>query len=87
MTNNIKLLVVKNGAASDMSGLVSKIKWAGRKGSSCRTLQVTFIDDDGYKHERTGIDVSQGHQCVFYWKNAELFRGIFMSQGSRKAKL
>ena len=86
MTNNIKLLVVKSGAAYDMSGLVSKITWSGRKGSSCRNLQVTFIDDDGYKHDRTGIDVEQGHQCVFYWKNKELFRGMFMKQEQSQKK-
>lgn len=86
MTNNIKLLVVKNGAASEMSNLVLSVTWAGRRGSSCRTLQVTFIDDDGYKHERTGIDVEKGHQCIFYWKNKELFRGMFMTQGQTKSK-
>ncbi|MCL1859033.1 MAG: hypothetical protein FWF92_07335 [Oscillospiraceae bacterium] len=86
MTNNIKLLVVKNGAAYDMSNLVSNIKWSGRKGSSCRNLQVSFIDDDGYKHDRTDIDVEEGHQCVFYWKDKELFRGMFMKQEQSKKK-
>jgi hypothetical protein len=77
---------VKDGATFDMSSLVSKIKWQGRKGASARTLQVEFIDDDGYKHERPGIDVEQGHQCVFYWKNEELFRGMFMSQEQSRKK-
>jgi len=80
MTEFIKLLVFKNKKAYDMSHLVSNIRWNGRRGASARTLQVEFIDDDGYKHDRTGIDVEQGHQCVFFWQGKELFRGIFMAQ-------
>ena len=68
MTDYIKLIVIKGGAAYDMSNLVSKVKWSGRKGSSSRTLQVDFIDDDGYKHDRTGIDRSEerrvGQECL-----------------------
>lgn len=86
MTSYIKLLVIKGGAAYDMSNLVSKVQWSGRKGASARTLQVEFIDDDGYKHDRTGIDVEQGHQCIFYWKGEELFRGMFMSQEQSRKK-
>lgn len=86
MTDYIKLIVIKGGAAYDMSNLVSKVKWSGRKGSSSRTLQVDFIDDDGYKHDRTGIDVEQGHQCIFYWKGEELFRGMFMQQSQSGRK-
>jgi hypothetical protein len=86
MTGYAKLLVVKNGAAFDMSGLVSKVKWQGRKGSSARALQVEFVDDGGYRHERSGIDVEQGHQCIFCWKNEELFRGMFMSQERSRKK-
>ena len=86
MTDYIKLIVIKGGAAYDMSNLVSKVKWSGRKGSSSRTLQVDFIDDDGYKHDRTGIDVDQGHQCIFYWKGEELFRGMFMQQSQSGRK-
>lgn len=80
MTEDMKLLVVKDGATFDMSRMVSTAKWQGRRGASARMLQIEFIDDDGYKHERAGIDVEQGHQCIFYWKNKELFRGMFVSQ-------
>lgn len=81
-----RLIVIKGKAAYDMSELVSKIRWSGRKGASARTLEVELIDDDGYKHTRSGINVSEGHQCIFYWDGKELFRGMFMtqSQSSRK---
>ena len=69
-----------------MSGLVSKIVWSGRRGAAARTLQMTFIDDDGYKHDRTGINVEEGHQCIFYYDNTELFRGMFMNQGQSASK-
>ncbi|MDR1753321.1 MAG: hypothetical protein LBR74_00215, partial [Eubacterium sp.] len=69
-----------------MSDLVSKITWSGRKGASARTLQVEFIDDNGYLHERTGINVEQGHQCIFKYKDVELFRGMFMTQAQSQNK-
>ena len=76
----INLIVVKSGQSLDMTQLVEKIEWRGRKGSSARTLNVTLIDDDGYRHARSGIDVEQGHQCVFSYDGKELFRGMFMFQ-------
>ena len=84
--DNMKMLVVKNGTTFDMSQLVSKVTWGGRKGAAARTLDVDFIDDDGYMHDRTGIDVEQGHQCIFIWKNEELFRGMFMTQSQSRSK-
>lgn len=78
--SGLRLVVVKGGDTYDMSELVSSVKWSGRKGSAARSLAVTFIDDDGYGHDRTGIDVEAGHQCIFYWKDKELFRGMFMRQ-------
>ena len=86
MTGDIRLIVVKDGGAFDMSGLVSRAKWQGRKGASARTLEIDFIDDDGYRHDRAWIDVEQGHQCIFHWKNEELFRGMFMLQEQSNEK-
>lgn len=84
--SGIKLIVVKGGTGYDMSELVSSVKWSGRKGSAARSLSVTFIDDDGYNHARTGLDVEEGHQCIFYWKGEELFRGMFMKQEQSRRK-
>lgn len=84
--SNIKIIVVKNGTGYDMSELVSSVKWTGRKGAAARSLDVTFIDDDGYGHTRTGLDVEEGHQCIFYWKGKELFRGMFMKQAQSRKK-
>lgn len=82
----IKLVVIKGQTAFDMTELVSSVRWTGRKGSAARSLSVTFIDDDGYGHDRTGIDVEEGHQCIFYWKGQELFRGLFMRQEQSRKK-
>lgn len=88
MLDGISLIIIKGERADDVSQLVEKIGWRGRKGSSARTLAVTMIDDDGYKHARSDIDVEQGHQCIFSYNGAELFRGIIMSQSqSNKKKL
>jgi len=78
--SKLSLIVIKSGNAFDMSNLVSSVTWSGRKGASARTISVTFLDDDGYKHERTGIDVEEDSRCIFLWEGKELFRGKFMKQ-------
>lgn len=76
----IQLLVVKDKKTIDMTNLVQSVRWSGRKGSSARTITVTMIDDDGYRHARSGIDVADGNQCVFLVDGKERFRGILMNQ-------
>lgn len=88
MANTISLIIFTNGstAGTDISSLVETIKWQGRKGSSSRTLTATIIDDDGYKHARSGIDIEKGMQCIFSHNGTELFRGIIMSQTQTQKK-
>ena len=82
------LTVYKNGDSEgrDITQLVESISWAGRRGSPSRTLTVNLMDDDGYWHERSGIDIEDGWQCIFTFEGAELFRGIFMTQSVSQAK-
>lgn len=82
----IQLLVVKNKKTIDMTNLVQAVRWSGRKGSSARTITVTMIDDDGYRHARSGIDVEDGNQCVFLVDGKERFRGILMNQNQGDKK-
>jgi hypothetical protein len=82
----IQLLVVKNKRTIDMTNLVQSVRWSGRKGSSARTITVTMIDDDGYRHARSGIDVADGNQCVFLVDGKERFRGILMNQNQGDKK-
>lgn len=82
----INLIIMKNGQGYDITQLVEQIKWSGRKGASARTLSVTLIDDDGYQHARSGIEVEQGHQCIFSYNGNELFRGIIMMQNQSSQK-
>lgn len=86
MSDGISLIIIKGQQGYDVTQLVEQVKWKGRKGSSSRTLNVTLIDDDGYKHARSGIDVEQGHQCIFSYKGTELFRGIIMTQTQSNRK-
>ena len=76
----IQLLVVKDKKTIDMTNLVKSVRWSGRKGRSARTITVAMIDDDGYRHARSGIDVADGNQCVFLVDGKERFRGILMNQ-------
>lgn len=82
----IQLLVVKDKKTIDMTNLVKSVRWSGRKGSSARTITVTMIDDDGYRHARSGIDVADGNQCVFLVDGKERFRGILMNQNQGDKK-
>lgn len=88
MGERINLTIYQNGSSSgkDITQLVESVQWAGRRGSPARTLTVSLLDDDGYWHERSGIDVEQGWQCIFKWDGTELFRGIFMTQGATQKK-
>lgn len=88
MDEGISLIIFKGEDGVDISQLVETIKWEGRKGSSSRSLTATMIDDDGYKHARSEIDVEQGRHCLFSYNGEELFRGLIMSQTqSNKKKL
>lgn len=88
MTDGISLIIIKGERSYDVTQLVEQIKWKGRRGSSSRTLNVTLIDDDGYEHARSEIDVEHGQRCLFNYNGQELFRGIIMSQTqSNKKKL
>lgn len=86
MADGMSLIILKGEQGYDVTQLVEQVKWKGRKGSSSRTLAVTLIDDDGYKHARSGLDVEQGHQCIFSYDGVELFRGIIMSQTQSNQK-
>ena len=82
----ISLIIIKESQGYDITELVESVTWQGRKGSSARSLKAVLVDDDGYKHARSGIDVEQGHQCIFSVNGAEVFRGIIMSQTQTQAK-
>lgn len=86
MADGISLIIVKGEQGYDVTQLVEQVQWKGRKGSSSRTISVTLIDDDGYKHARSGIDVEQGVQCLFSYNDKELFRGIIMTQTQSNRK-
>lgn len=87
MADGISLIIVKGTQGYDVTQLVEQIVWRGRKGSSSRTLKVQLVDDDGYKHARSEIDVEAGHQCIFSYNGSELFRGIIMSQTQTQKKI
>lgn len=86
MAEGMSLIIIKGEQGYDVTQLVEQVKWKGRKGSSARTLTATLIDDDGYKHARSEIDVEQGHQCIFSYDGVELFRGIIMTQTQTNKK-
>jgi len=87
MARNAQILVQNSdGEIYDFSGLIAQINWGGRKGAPARSLEVTFIDDDSYNRARSHIDVEKGSQVLFYWKEEELFRGLFMSQEQSDSK-
>lgn len=81
-----QLLLFKGDSGYDITQLVQKINWRGRKGTATRSLNATLIDDDGYKHARSGIDVEEGQQCQFSLDGKELFQGLIMTQTQSNGK-
>lgn len=87
MQSGIRLYLFKTQTEGiDITNLVCEIKWKGRKGSASRSLTAKIIDDDGYKHARSGIDVEKGHRCIFYDDGVELFQGLIMSTSQSNSK-
>jgi len=86
MAKGVTLILKKGGKKFDISELVEKVKWSGRKGAAARSLQVSLLDDDGYGHDRSGIKLMSGCQLFFKYNGKELFRGLVMksSQSNRK---
>lgn len=74
----IQLILIKNKVQYDISQLVNQVKWSGKKGSAPRTLQFTLMNDD--KQSKSGIDIEQGHTCIFKYDGNEVFRGIILRQ-------
>lgn len=86
MAEGINLIILKGQQGYDITRLVEQVQWGGRKGSSARTLTAQLVDDDGYKHARSGIDVEEGYQCLFRYNGQELFRGMAMTQTQSNKK-
>lgn len=78
MVDGISILLTSGGHTTDISPLVSRVVWKGRKGSAARSITVTIIDDDGYEHARANIPVGDGCTCLFLYNGSELFRGMIM---------
>lgn len=77
----LKFILIKDGTGYDISDVVQKVQWAGRKNSPARTLDLTILDDPELgENNRTGIDVYEGHHIIFLEDGNELFRGIIMVQ-------
>ena len=87
MADGINLSVVKTGSTKgeDVTQFVDEITWGGRKGSSSRYLEVSFLDDEE-RSSRVNVDVEKGYNCLFTYNGVELFRGIFMKNTSTEKK-
>lgn len=79
MASGIYIALYKSGKGYDITSLVQKVVWKGRKGAAARSITVTLVDDDGYGHDRARINVMEGYTCIFKYNGKELFRGLIMS--------
>lgn len=69
----------------DISKLVEKITWKGKKLRAPRSVEVSFVDTDKGYHKNVGI--KEGDGLVFIWKENELFRGnVFSISRDKSAK-
>ena len=93
MAGGIFLALYKDGKGYDITDLVQKIVWKGRKGAASRSISVTLIDDDGYGHDRAKINVMSGHTCIFKYNgkiligNSKLQNFVILSVQILKQRL
>lgn len=44
-----KIVVIKDSKGHDITKLVAKVEWGGRKGAAPRNLKITMLDDTAEK--------------------------------------
>lgn len=76
--SKIQLILIKNKEQYDISQLVNQVKWSGKKGSAPRILQFTLLNDNNFT--KSGINIEDGHTCIFKYDGSEVFRGIILRQ-------
>lgn len=80
---SLKFILVKDKSGYDISDIVQKVVWSGRKNSPARSLQIVLLDDASLgSSNRADVDVYSGNHLIFSEDGAELFRGIIMKQVS-----
>ncbi len=79
MANKLTLYLIKGKKTKyDISELLINATWGGQKGSACRTLEFTLINDKNIA--MAGIDIEQGNHVIYKINNDEAFRGIILRQ-------
>lgn len=81
-----KVVVIKGTKGHDITKLVAKVEWGGRKGAAPRNLKITMLDDTAEKGRRIKFDCEKGYHCIFYVDGKEKFRGIIVDQGEDQSK-
>lgn len=77
----LQFILIKEKTGYDISDIVQKVTWAGRKNSPARSLQLVLMDDPSLGNaNRAGVDVYEGNHLIFIEDGTELFRGIIMKQ-------
>jgi hypothetical protein len=77
----LKFILIKDRTGYDISDIVQKVTWSGRKNSPARSLQLVLLDDASLgSANRADIDVYSGNHVIFVEDGTELFRGIIMKQ-------
>lgn len=77
--NNLKFTVGKGNTTYDLSQLLEKVTWSGRRGSAPRTVEAVLLHTE--QMDRAIVDCSEGQTCVLYEGKDELFRGLLMTEG------
>ena len=83
----LKVVIVKKSISYDISQIIEKIVWSGRKGAAPRSFKISFLDDDGDYHKRINVDVEEGDQVICYENGKEIFRGLIVRQEQSSNKV
>lgn len=81
---SVSLYIGKGKTFYDVSQLLLKTVWSGRKGAAPRTVEATLYDSEQLS-KRTPVKVEEGQTVILYedganGKKEELFEGLLMSE-------
>lgn len=83
--NNLKLLIGRGEDFYDITDLVTRFTWSGKRSKAPRTLEAALYDSESLT-TRCPSNVEEGQTVVFYDGDEELFQGLLMNEGVRSTK-
>ena len=80
--NKLTLMIGRGTTFYDITDLVQKVIWSGRRTSAPRTLDLTIFDSEKLS-QRVPSNCGEGQTVTFHENGKELFQGLLMREERR----